>query len=204
MTAHHCHARGCPRHCPPRLLMCPPCWATVPPALSPLVYGAMRAGRKAGNHPNGAWMLAADACITAAAWAAGRPVPPHWLANAMEFARAQDGDDEAERAAAEIIAAVADERPLANLLRRLWQPADNTAAAQAISAGRRAREALDVRWDARDLHEKQAITADELEAAFEQWSRAELVSKALGWALPGVGEPFVLPPPWERLPATSR
>lgn len=33
MSAHHCHALGCKRACPPRWLMCRSCWARVPPDL---------------------------------------------------------------------------------------------------------------------------------------------------------------------------
>lgn len=38
MSAHHCHALGCRAQCPPRWLMCGPCWAKVPAALQREVY----------------------------------------------------------------------------------------------------------------------------------------------------------------------
>lgn len=188
---HTCHARGCNRACPPRLLMCPPCWSTVPPALSPLIYEAMRRGKAARNHPNGAWMLAADACITAAAWAVGRPVPPMWLARAMEYARAQDGDEAAELAAEQT--ALASPPALAAVLRRLWLPAPGTAAAQAVAAGRRARLALEIRWEAVRASGP-ARSGEDIDAALEQWERAEAAYLALAWALPGAGENLLAPP----------
>lgn len=224
MTAHTCHARGCGSPCPPRLLMCPPCWATVPEALHRPLYAALRAGRAAGDHPNGAWMLAADACIAAAAWAAGRPFPARWLARAMEYARAQDGDGAAEIAGRRIVAALGGEgflpgperrvrgSALADACERLWFPADGTAAAQAVAAGRRAREALEVRWAAHRAwvevgqgpvgppHLAGANLrrlADACEAsvfAAGQWERAEAASFSLRWALPGEGEGMLAPP----------
>jgi hypothetical protein len=42
MTAHHCHALGCKRACPPRWLMCGQCWAKVPSDLQAEVYRTVR------------------------------------------------------------------------------------------------------------------------------------------------------------------
>ncbi len=42
MSAHHCHALGCKRACPPRWLMCRQCWALVPPDLQAEVYRTVR------------------------------------------------------------------------------------------------------------------------------------------------------------------
>ncbi len=38
MIAHHCHALGCKRACPPRWLMCRQCWELVPEELQREVY----------------------------------------------------------------------------------------------------------------------------------------------------------------------
>jgi hypothetical protein len=35
---HHCHALGCSRACPPRWLMCRPCWSLVPGDIQAEVY----------------------------------------------------------------------------------------------------------------------------------------------------------------------
>ena len=35
---HHCHALGCKSSCPPRWLMCRPCWSKVPVDLQAEVY----------------------------------------------------------------------------------------------------------------------------------------------------------------------
>jgi hypothetical protein len=41
MTAHHCHALGCKRACPPRWLMCKPCWSQVPRDVQDEVYATV-------------------------------------------------------------------------------------------------------------------------------------------------------------------
>ncbi len=42
MTDHYCHALGCKRACPPRMLMCRQCWALVPPGLQADVYRTVK------------------------------------------------------------------------------------------------------------------------------------------------------------------
>jgi hypothetical protein len=39
---HHCHALGCKRACPPRWLMCRPCWSQVPKDIADEVYRTVR------------------------------------------------------------------------------------------------------------------------------------------------------------------
>lgn len=39
---HHCHALGCKAACPPRWLMCRPCWSKVPPDLQREVYRTVK------------------------------------------------------------------------------------------------------------------------------------------------------------------
>ena len=41
MIAHHCHALGCKAPCPPRMLMCRPCWSKVPADLAAEVYATV-------------------------------------------------------------------------------------------------------------------------------------------------------------------
>lgn len=36
--SHHCHALDCKRACPPKWLMCRPCWAQVPRDIQDEVY----------------------------------------------------------------------------------------------------------------------------------------------------------------------
>lgn len=98
--------------------MCAPCWALVPKRLGDLVYKHFNEGRRAGTHPNGAWMLAADAAIALVQRANGLTVRPQWLARAMTYALEMDGEAEAKAAAAEIIAAAPAD--LAELLRTTW------------------------------------------------------------------------------------
>jgi len=42
MSDHHCHALGCKSDCPPRWLMCRPCWSRVPPDVQAEVYRTVR------------------------------------------------------------------------------------------------------------------------------------------------------------------
>lgn len=42
MSAHHCHALGCKAACPPRWLMCRPCWSQVPAELQREVYRTVK------------------------------------------------------------------------------------------------------------------------------------------------------------------
>lgn len=42
MTAHHCHALGCKRACPPAWLMCRTCWSKVPAPIQAEVYRTVR------------------------------------------------------------------------------------------------------------------------------------------------------------------
>lgn len=39
---HHCHALGCVAACPPRWLMCKPCWSRVPASLQAEVYRTVK------------------------------------------------------------------------------------------------------------------------------------------------------------------
>ena len=115
MTAHTCHAH-CGRVCPPRMLMCPTCWSMVPKPLGDLVYEAFRVGKRAGTHPNGAWMLAADAAIELVHLATGRHVRP--LKRAMDYAIGMDGEDKAMAFAHRVVSAASG--PVVPLLREAW------------------------------------------------------------------------------------
>ncbi len=44
--SHHCHALGCKAACPPRWLMCGPCWALVPADLQAEVYRTVKMRQK--------------------------------------------------------------------------------------------------------------------------------------------------------------
>ena len=52
MSDHHCHALGCKADCPPRWLMCRPCWAKVPPDVQAEVY---RTVKLRGSHVDASW-----------------------------------------------------------------------------------------------------------------------------------------------------
>lgn len=115
--AHTCHAH-CGRACPPRMLMCPTCWRIVPKALGDLVYEAFNAGKRAKTHPNGAWMLAADAAIALVHLATERPIHGRLLPGAMSYAIGMDGEVEAVAFAKRVIAASTG--PVVEKLREAW------------------------------------------------------------------------------------
>ena len=67
MSAHHCHARGCRRECPPRHLMCHRHWRMVPERLQARVWATYRAGQEIDKRPSRAWLEAAETAIEAVA-----------------------------------------------------------------------------------------------------------------------------------------
>lgn len=64
---HTCHAEGCTRVVPPRLLMCPRHWAMVPPALQAGVWRHYRTGQEIDKRPTREYLDAAHAAIAAVA-----------------------------------------------------------------------------------------------------------------------------------------
>jgi len=50
---HHCHALGCKRNCPPRMLMCRECWTLVPIDLQAEVYRTVKL--RSGDNINASW-----------------------------------------------------------------------------------------------------------------------------------------------------
>lgn len=61
--SHTCHAIGCNRQCPPRMLMCRLCWRRVPKHLQKAVYANYRPGQEIDKRPTREWHRAADAAI---------------------------------------------------------------------------------------------------------------------------------------------
>lgn len=55
---HHCHAIGCSRDVPPRLLMCAPHWRSVPGNLQRLIWRTYRAGQEVTKDPSAVYLLA--------------------------------------------------------------------------------------------------------------------------------------------------
>lgn len=64
---HFCHARGCGREVPPKLLMCPQHWRMVPFRLQKAVYATYRPGQEVTKMPSAAYLLAAREAIEAVA-----------------------------------------------------------------------------------------------------------------------------------------
>lgn len=52
MIAHHCHALGCKKPCPPAHLMCGACWKQVPAELQREVYATCK---QRGKHVDATW-----------------------------------------------------------------------------------------------------------------------------------------------------
>lgn len=67
MSAHHCHAKGCPKIVPPKLLMCLKHWRMVPRELQKAVWATYRPGQEVDKRPSEAYLKAARAAIDAVA-----------------------------------------------------------------------------------------------------------------------------------------
>ncbi len=72
--AHQCHAYRCGKPCPPRHLMCAPCWATVSPATQREVYRTVKLRGKGVDATWAPWWRAQSQAIKEAADAAGYDV----------------------------------------------------------------------------------------------------------------------------------
>lgn len=71
--SHKCHARGCQREIPPRLLMCLTHWRQVPKPLQAAVWRHYRKGQEITKDPSAAYLEAQRAAIDAVAAAAEQP-----------------------------------------------------------------------------------------------------------------------------------
>ena len=72
MTAHLCHAKGCPTGVPPKMLMCLKHWRLVPRSLQARVWEHYRHGQEIDKSPTEAYLTAANAAIDAVAKAEAR------------------------------------------------------------------------------------------------------------------------------------
>jgi hypothetical protein len=73
--AHTCHALGCDKTVPPRLLMCGRHWAMVPKPLQRTVWATYQPGQEDSKDPSGAYLAAAKAAIAAVARQEGAREP---------------------------------------------------------------------------------------------------------------------------------
>lgn len=64
---HRCHATGCEKHIPPRLLMCPKHWSMVPGLLKRAVWRHYVAGQEVRKDPTPEYLIAASDAINAVA-----------------------------------------------------------------------------------------------------------------------------------------
>lgn len=55
---HHCHALGCARTVPPKLLFCAPHWRTVPINLQRLIWATYVPGQEARKDPTAVYLAA--------------------------------------------------------------------------------------------------------------------------------------------------
>jgi diadenosine tetraphosphatase ApaH/serine/threonine PP2A family protein phosphatase len=68
---HECHAHGCTREVPPRLLMCGKHWAMVPRPVQMMVWKEYRAGQENTKDPSTAYLAAHHTAIAVVAMAEG-------------------------------------------------------------------------------------------------------------------------------------
>lgn len=77
MSAHTCHAVGCGRAVPPRLVMCNRHWRMVPRQLQREVWRHYRKGQEIDKRPTLAYLIAQRAAVNAVAVSEGhKPLPP--------------------------------------------------------------------------------------------------------------------------------
>ncbi len=62
-SKHYCHARGCLKVIPPKLLMCPPHWRMVPPDLQAKVWATYRPGQEVDKNPSNEYIAAQQAAV---------------------------------------------------------------------------------------------------------------------------------------------
>lgn len=67
LSPHRCHAKGCKRIIPPRLLMCRGHWWMVPRGLRDAIWAAYREGQEIRKDPSREWLIAARQAIDAVA-----------------------------------------------------------------------------------------------------------------------------------------
>jgi hypothetical protein len=72
MTGHSCHAEGCNRQIPPKMLMCYPHWKMVPRPLQLAVWREYRPGQEIDKRPSDAYMEVQHAAVAAVAEKEGR------------------------------------------------------------------------------------------------------------------------------------
>ncbi len=65
MAVHHCHAVGCGKRVPPRLLMCAPHWRMVPKPIQREVWNAYVVGQEITKTPTPAYLDVMDRAIEA-------------------------------------------------------------------------------------------------------------------------------------------
>lgn len=76
MSGHHCHADGCTRNVPPRLLMCGKHWRMVPQHLQDRVWATYLPGQEITKTPSNEYLIAARNAINAVAEKENRPTRP--------------------------------------------------------------------------------------------------------------------------------
>ncbi len=64
---HYCHAMGCGKHVPPKLLMCLKHWRMVPSDLQRLVWRHYRPGQEIDKRPSEAYLAVMKRAIQAVA-----------------------------------------------------------------------------------------------------------------------------------------
>lgn len=70
---HHCHAIGCERAVPPRLLMCAPHWRQVPGNLQRLIWRSYVKGQEIRKDPTALYLVAQAHVVAYVASLAGGP-----------------------------------------------------------------------------------------------------------------------------------
>lgn len=87
---HECHAVGCGKRCPPRMLFCGPHWRMVPRKTQITVWNEYRPGQEVDKKPSLAYLAIQQTAVAQVAEKEGRPEAAALYENALRFAlRAQ-------------------------------------------------------------------------------------------------------------------
>lgn len=89
MTPHYCHAHGCSRSIPPRLLMCAPHWYALPEKIRKAIWREFRPGQENDKRPSDRYMAVQRIAVAHSAFrphdAEASTVAARYVAEAIQW-----------------------------------------------------------------------------------------------------------------------
>lgn len=84
---HTCHAIGCAKTVPPKMLFCPKHWRMTPPSTQRLVWAAYRPGQEVDKRPSPLYLIVQAIAVAEVAVLDGRWLPSQQEAHVREVAQ---------------------------------------------------------------------------------------------------------------------